>query len=73
MIAHATRSEEDTARAEWFAGREERMKIRVQEAAAVERRRQEVIHLTQREAEKEKTAKSEAPKGGEPIAEGSKR
>lgn len=58
MIAHATRAEEDSARAEWFSGREERRKKREEEAAAVERRRGEVIDLIKQEEEKERLSKS---------------
>ena len=54
MIAHATRAEEDAARAEWFSGREERKKNREEEAAAVERRREEVIDLIKKEEGKER-------------------
>jgi COX assembly mitochondrial protein 1 len=60
MIAHATRSEEDAARAEWFSGREERRKKREDDAAAVERRREEVIDMIKREEEKEAMAKARA-------------
>jgi COX assembly mitochondrial protein 1 len=60
MITHATRAEEDSARAEWFAGREERRKKREDDAAAVERRREEVIELIKREEEKEKIANTQA-------------
>ena len=58
MITHATRAEEDAARAEWFAGREDRRKKRQEEAAAVERRREEVIELIKREEAKERVAKA---------------
>lgn len=60
MIAHATRAEEDAARAEWFSGREERRKKREEEAAAVERRREEVIALIKKEEEKERFAKAKS-------------
>jgi COX assembly mitochondrial protein 1 len=60
MIAHATRAEEDAARAEWFSGREERRKKREDDAAAVERRREEVIDMIKREEEKETIAKARA-------------
>jgi len=62
MITHATRAEEDSARAEWFSGREERRKKREDDAAAVERRREEVIELIKREEEKERTANTRVPK-----------
>jgi COX assembly mitochondrial protein 1 len=60
MIAHATRAEEDAARAEWFSGRVERRKKREDDAAAVERRREEVIDMIKREEEKEMIAKARA-------------
>jgi COX assembly mitochondrial protein 1 len=60
MITHATRAEEDAARAEWFSGREDRRRKREDDAAAVERRREEVIALIKREEEKEKLAKEKA-------------
>jgi COX assembly mitochondrial protein 1 len=60
MITHATRAEEDSARAEWFAGREERKKKREEDAAAVERRREEVIELIKRQEEKERIANTRA-------------
>ena len=62
MVAHATRAEEDAARAEWFSGREKRRKEREAEAAAVERRRQEVIDLMKWEEKKERIASSRAQK-----------
>jgi COX assembly mitochondrial protein 1 len=55
MISHATRAEEDAARAEWFSGRDERKRKREVEVAAVERRREEVIDLIKKAEEKEKT------------------
>lgn len=58
MKSHATRAEEDAARAQWFSGREERRKKREEEAAAVERRREEVIDLIKKEEEKERIAKT---------------
>ncbi|ERF70025.1 hypothetical protein EPUS_03577 [Endocarpon pusillum Z07020] len=58
MITHATRAEEDAARAEWFAGREDRRKKRQEEAAAVERRREEVIELIKGEEAREGVAKA---------------
>ncbi len=63
MIAHATRAEEDAARAQWFSGREERRKKREEEAVAVERRREEVIDLIKKEEEKEKLAKARTGDG----------
>lgn len=60
MVAHATRAEEDGARAEWFSGREERRKKREEEAAGVERRREEVIVMIKREEEKETITKARA-------------
>lgn len=56
MVSHATQTEEDAARVEWFAGRIERRKKREDDASALERRRQEVIEITQKHEEKERLA-----------------
>jgi COX assembly mitochondrial protein 1 len=71
MISHATRAEEDAARAEWFSGRDERRRKREEEAAAVERRREEVIDLIKKAEEKEKTQEA-ARSGAKSMAESNK-
>jgi hypothetical protein len=48
MVAHATTSEADAARVEWFTGREERLRIKAEERAAIERRRAEFISVANR-------------------------
>lgn len=45
MISHATPSEEDRAREEWFATFQERKKARQEEGRNVEKRRGEVIQM----------------------------
>lgn len=45
MVAHAKPEEEDRAREEWFAGYEERRRVKEEDLARVEKRREEVIRM----------------------------
>ncbi|RDW90054.1 uncharacterized protein DSM5745_01829 [Aspergillus mulundensis] len=53
MVEHAKPEEEDRAREEWFAGHEERRRVKQAELDKVERRREEVIRMM-REDERRK-------------------
>lgn len=48
MVAHAKPEEEDRAREEWFAGREERRREREKKERDVERRRREFLEVVRK-------------------------
>lgn len=58
MIAHAKPEEEDLAREEWFAGRDERRRKREQDELAVEKRRKEVIDMIREDKERQAAKKA---------------
>lgn len=57
MLAHATREEEDRAREEWFSTYPDRRRVRDEELARVEKRREEVIRMMREDERKQKEAK----------------
>lgn len=57
MLAHATREEEDRAREEWFSTYPDRRRLRDEELARVEKRREEVIRMMREDERKQKEAK----------------
>ncbi|PGH28150.1 hypothetical protein AJ80_00040 [Polytolypa hystricis UAMH7299] len=59
MVAHAKPEEEDRAREEWFAGREQRRKAREDEDRKTEVRRKEVIELMRADEEKRRREEEE--------------
>ncbi|KAL4948061.1 hypothetical protein BDW69DRAFT_177145 [Aspergillus filifer] len=63
MVEHAKPEEEDKAREEWFAGHEERRRVKNEELERVEKRREEVIRMM-REDERRQREAAEARKGG---------
>lgn len=63
MVAHAKPEEEDRAREEWFAGRDERRKARIKEEKDQEDRRTLIITMMREDAARQKEAEAEAKKG----------
>ncbi|PGH06200.1 hypothetical protein AJ79_06588 [Helicocarpus griseus UAMH5409] len=59
MVEHAKPEEEDRAREEWFAGREERRKARELEERKVEERRAEVIAMMRADEERRRRREKE--------------
>ena len=54
MVAHATVEEQDRAREEWFAGRDERRAKRDAERVEIEKRRKEVLDMIEKDKERER-------------------
>lgn len=68
MIAKASREEEDLAREEYFAGRDERQRKRQEDLDAVERRREEVIRMQRGWEERTMKGKGDSGPGGETMS-----
>lgn len=64
MIQHATPDEEDRAREEWFAGREERRREREIKEQETEQRRSEIVRMMREdEARRQHGTKNPTEKG----------
>ncbi|PGH35348.1 hypothetical protein GX50_01812 [[Emmonsia] crescens] len=63
MVEHAKPEEEDRAREEWFAGREERRRDRELQEKKTEERRVEVIRMMREDEERRIKAEAESGKG----------
>jgi COX assembly protein 1 len=57
MVAHAKPEEEDRAREEWWAGRDERRRARIKEEKDKEERRAQIIQMMREDAERQRQEK----------------
>lgn len=64
MVAHAKPEEEDRAREEWFAGRDERRKARLKEEKDKEDRRTMIISMMREDEARQKEAEAKKGKSG---------